>query len=114
MDPNVDKMLPADTRVLNVHAEPHSKGKLLKVGLDLTPFQQKPYIDLTLVDSSGELMASTSIVEPVNWNFELNLHIRKSTPFQTGNFTLTVVISYPDLGEVDRRDLTFEIPSTTV
>jgi hypothetical protein len=114
MDPIVEKMLPADTRLLNIHAVPHSEGKRLKIGLDLTPFQQKPYIDLTLLDSSGKLVASTSIVEPVNWNLELNLHIRKFFPSHNGSYKLRVVISYPDLGEVDRRDLTIEIPSTAV
>lgn len=113
-DPNVDRMLPVDTRLLNLRAELYSDGKRLKVGLDLTPFQQKPYLDLALTDSSGDLVATTSIVEPVNWNLELNLHIRKHSTSCNGVYTLTVVISYPDLGEVDRRDFTIEIPSTAV
>jgi hypothetical protein len=114
LEPNVEKKLPQETRLLNIHAEPDFEGKRLKVGLDLTPFQQKPYIDLTLIASTGELIASTSIVEPVIWNLELNLHIRKSSPSSNGLYKLTVVISYPDLGEVDRRDLSIEIPSTAV
>jgi hypothetical protein len=114
IDPNVERMLPADTRLLNVRAELYSDGKRLKVGLDLTPFQQKPYLDLVLTDASGEIITTTSIVEPVNWNLELNLHIRKSSTSDNGVYKLTVVISYPDLGDVDRRDLTIEIPSTAV
>lgn len=114
IDPNVERMLPADTRLLNVRAELYSDGKRLKVGLDLTPFQQKPYLDLVLTDSSGEIITTTSIIEPVNWNLELNLHIRKSSTSDNGVYKLTVVISYPDLGDVDRRDLTIEIPSTAV
>jgi hypothetical protein len=114
IDPNVERMLPADTRLLNVRAELYSNGKRLKVGLDLTPFQQKPYLDLVLTDSSGEIITTTSIIEPVNWNLELNLHIRKSSTSDNGVYKLTVVISYPDLGDVDRRDLTIEIPSTAV
>jgi hypothetical protein len=113
-DPNVERMVPADTRLLNLRAEPYSDGKRLKVGLDLTPFQQKPYLDLALTNSSGELVATTSIVEPVNWNLELNLHIRKTSISSNGVYKLTVVISYPDLGEVDRRDLTIAIPSTAI
>ena len=114
IDPNVERMLPADTRLLNVRAELYSDGKRLKVGLDLTPFQQKPYLDLVLTDSSGKIITTTSIIEPVNWNLELNLHIRKSSTSDNGVYKLTVVISYPDLGDVDRRDLTIEIPSTAV
>jgi len=114
IDPNVERMPPAGIRLLNLNAEPYLEGKRLKVGLDLIPFQQKPNIDLTLVDSLGELVASTSIIEPVKWNLELNLHIRKFSPSQNGVYKLTVVISYPDLGEVDRRDLNIEISSTSV
>ena len=114
IDPNVERMLPADTRLLNVRAELYSDGKRLKVGLDLTPFQQKPYLDLVFTNSSGEIITTTSIIEPVNWNLELNLHIRKSSTSDNGVYKLTVVISYPDLGDVDRRDLTIEIPSTAV
>ncbi len=114
VDPNIERMPPADTRLLKLRAEPYDDGKKMKVGLDLTPFQQKPYIDITLSDLSGGLIASTSIVEPVNWNLELNLHIRNSPPFSNGVYKLTVVVSYPDLGEVDHRDLNIEIPSTSV
>jgi hypothetical protein len=112
IDPNVERMLPADTRLLNLRAEPHANGKRIKVSLDLTPFQQKPYLDLSLTDSSGAILATTSIVEPVNWNLELNLHIRNSNPSHSGICKLSVVVSYPDLGEVDHNDLTFEIPSS--
>lgn len=114
IDPNIERLLPVDTRVLNLSAIPSSDGKLLKVGLNLTPFQEKPYLGLVLTDSSGETIATTSIVEPVNWNLELNLHIRKSSSSQGRVYKLTAVLSYPDVGVVDRRDLTIEIPSTAV
>jgi hypothetical protein len=113
IDPNVERLLPADTRLINLRAVPSSDGKRLKIGLDMTPFQQKPYLDLILTGPSGDTLATTSIVEPVGWNLELNLHIRKSPSNLSGKCKLTVVISYPDLGEVDRRDLTIEIPTNT-
>jgi hypothetical protein len=82
--------------------------------LDITPFQQKPYLDLSLTDSLGKVLAATSIVEPVSWNLELNLHIRNSSISHSGICKLSAILSYPELGEVDRRDLNIEIPSTTV
>jgi hypothetical protein len=114
IDPNVERLLPADIRIVNLHAEPNSEGNRLKVGMEISPFQQKPYIDLTLVDSTGQLITTTSIVEPVNSKLELNLHLRKLPLSQNGVYTLIVVISFPDLGEVDRRDLNIEIPYTSV
>ena len=112
-DPNIERTLPADTRLINLRAEPYSEGRRLKVTLDLTPFQEKPYLDLALTDFSGELIAATSIVEPITCGLELNLHIRKDGEAQGGPYKLTAIISYPDLGEVDRRDLYINFPSPT-
>jgi hypothetical protein len=105
-------VLPADTRLLNLRAEPFANGKRVKVSLDITPFQQKPHLDVSLIDPAGKVLATTSIVEPVSWNLELNLHIRNSSTSTNGGCRLSVILSYPELGEVDRRDLNFEISST--
>jgi hypothetical protein len=108
-DPQLPRVPPEATRILNLHAEPYPDGKRLRVALDLMPFQQKPNIELTLTDSTGEEAASASVVEPMTWKLELTLHIRNVNPSR-GKYTLTACLSYPDLGEVDRREVTFEIP----
>jgi hypothetical protein len=108
------RLPPADTRLLDMRAEPYPDGKRLRVAMDLTPFQQKPCLELTLTDSAGEVVATTSIIEPVAWRLELTLHILKpgTTPGEV--YKLTVNLSFPDLGEIDSRDLTVEIPSPKV
>ena len=113
-DPDIERLPPADTRLLDLRAEPYPDGKRLRVALDLTPFQKKPYLELTLTDSAGEVVVATSIVEPVAWRLELTLHILKHSATAGGVYKLTVILSFPDLGEIDRRDLTVEIPSPTV
>ncbi len=113
-DPDIERLPPADTRLLDLRAEPYPDGKRLRVTLDLTPFQQKPYLELTLTDSAGEVVAETSIVEPVAWGLELTLHLLKPGTTPGDIYKLTVFLSFPDLGEIDRRDLTVEIPSPKV
>ncbi len=112
-DPEVARLPPADTRLLDLRAEPYPDGKRLRVALDLTPFQQKPYLELTLTDLAGEVVAATSIVEPVTCRLELTLHIRKpaASAATSGEYKLAVILSFPELGEIDRRDLIVEIPS---
>ena len=112
-EPEVARLPPADTRLIDLRAEPYPDGKRMRVALDLTPFLQKPYLDLTLTGPTGEVVAETSIVEPMAWKIELTMHIRKPAASRV-TYQLTVILSYPDLGEIDRRDLTVEIPSTTV
>jgi hypothetical protein len=108
-DPNIERLEPARTRLLELKAEPYPDGKRLRVALELTPFQQRPNIELTLKSNSGELAASASIVEPAGWKLEVTLHIRQSDP--GGIYTLAASLAYADLGEVDAREVQVEIPN---
>jgi|SRR5664280_2310044 hypothetical protein len=112
-DPDVMRVPPEDTRLVDMQADPYPDGKRIRVVLVLTPFLQKPYIELNLKDSTGVIAASTSIVEPVTNKLELTLHIRKPPTDTTGQLTLFATLYYPDLGEVDQRLLGIILPSPT-
>jgi hypothetical protein len=112
-DPDVVRFPPKDIRLVDLQAEPYPDGKRIRVVLDLTPFQQKPYIDLNLKDSAGVIAATTSIVEPVTNRLELTLHIRRPPTDSIAQFTLSATLYYPDLGEVDHRLLDLVLPSPT-
>ena len=109
-DPNILRYPPAETRFLDLRAQLDSDGKRLRVKLELLPFQQRPNIELDLIDSAGIKIASTSIIEPISWKLELTLLIRK-TASTGGKYTLTAGLFYSELGEVDRRIFIIEIPS---
>jgi hypothetical protein len=113
-DPDIKHRPPANTRLLDLRAEPYLDRKRLRVVLDLTPVQHKPYLELTLTDSTGEVVAATSITEPVDCSLELTLHTRKTSATIGGVYKLAVLLSFPDLGKIDRRELYVEIPSSTV
>ena len=106
-DPNVLRSAPVDVRLLDLRAEADRDKKRLRVALDLTPFQQRPNLEINLTDSEGNEAASASIIEPVGWKLELTLHIRKPDPAD-GKYTLAASVSYPDLGEIDRRTLVID------
>jgi len=108
-DPNIVRYPPAEIHLLDLRAEPDQDGKRLRVALDLTPFQQRPIIEIELTDSTGDKITSASIIEPVGWKLELTLHIRK-TGSTDEKYTLAARLSYPDLGEIDTRSLIIEIP----
>ena len=110
-DPNIERLAPALTRLLELKAQPYPDGRRLRVALELTPFQQRPDIELTLKDSSGEPAAAASIVEPAGWKLEVTLHIRAADP--TGAYRLVASLAYADLGEVDHREIAVEIPTPT-
>jgi hypothetical protein len=120
-DPDAKRLPPADTRILDLRAEPYPDGKRLRIALDLTPFEQKPYLELTLNNTTGEVVATASIIEPVVWRIELTLHIRERVlnageailKIPTSPYQLEATLSYPDLGQIDHRDLTVIITTTT-
>ncbi len=116
LNPDVERFPPESIRILNLHAEPYPDGRRVRVGLELTPFLQRPEIELELTDAEGLPCGSVSLVEPMEWTLELTMHIRsqaRDTSQPTPDtYTLTAVLSYPDLGETDRRQATFEISSS--
>ena len=107
-DPAIQRYSPAEMRVISLKAEPDPDLKRLHIALELTPFQQRPYIELSLKDSTGTEIASASIIEPISWKMDLNLHFRKTVEV-TEKYKLEASISYPELGEVNRYDLLIEI-----
>jgi len=109
LDPEVERLPPESTRLLDLRADPYPDGRRIRIGLDLTPFQKRPVIELTLTDPSGQPCATATIIEPMGWKLELTLHLRTGQS-EGGTFTLAALLTYPELGEVDRRSLAFEIP----
>jgi len=73
---NLTRAVPEETRISSLSAQPYPDGYRVRVNVEVTPFQQRPYIEITLNDSNGDEVASTSIVEPLGWKLEFTMHIR--------------------------------------
>ena len=110
---DIKRLHPANTRLLTRQAEPYPDGKCLRVALNLTPFQEKPCLALTLLNTAEEIVASTILNEPVTCGLELTLHIRKLREPSAGEHKLEEILSYPDLDEIDRHFRTVELPMST-
>ena len=73
---NLTRAVPEETRISSLSAQPYPDGYRVRVNVEVTPFQKRPYIEITLSDSNGDEVASTSIVEPLGWKLEFTMHIR--------------------------------------
>ncbi len=116
-DPNIERTPPEETRILDLRAEPNSDGKRIRVAIECTPFQKRPYIEVTLADASGQELASASIIEPVAWKLEITLHVRRADAPPAGQkeekdislraapCILSASLSYPELGQIDQRQV---------
>jgi hypothetical protein len=109
-DDLVARLPPEQVQITVLTAEPYPDGRRVRVNLEMTPFQTRPHIEITLTDAEGAEVASTSIIEPLSWKQEFTLHIRGvSEP--RGAYTLNALLYYPDGPEAAPRTITFEVPA---
>ena len=90
---NLTRATPEETRITQLSAQPYPDGYRLHVNMEITPFQKRPYIEVTLRDAGGDEVASTNIVEPLSWKLEFTMHIRGEL---NNPYALSARLYYPD------------------
>jgi hypothetical protein len=104
---NLQRMTPEETHITSLTAEPYPDGERVRVDIEITPFQTRPYIEVLLSDAEGNEVATASIVEPMGWKLEFTMHLRgaKASPFK-----IEAKLFYPDGPHPEPVTKTFEIP----
>jgi hypothetical protein len=100
---------PEEMRFTELRAEPvPDDGPLrTRVYVEVTAFQQRPYIEVNLFGSDGDEIASASVIEPMSRKNVFTLHIRSAQ--QSGKFRLSARLYYPEKPDSDTREITFEV-----
>ncbi len=88
------RAVPEETKLNSLTAQPYPDGYRLRVNMEITPFQKRPYIEVILKDSNSDEVASTSIVEPLSWKLEFTMHIRSEELHNP--YTLSARLYYPE------------------
>lgn len=65
------------------------------VGFNITPFLEKPSIEVTITNEMGEKAASLSVIEAMQPNFSLIVHLRDQTPTET--YRVEALLYYPSV-----------------
>lgn len=107
-DPDIIPLPPDQVRIRELTAEPYPDGQRVRVNLDITPFQQRPSLEITMRDQDAEEVSSVSVVEPMNWKIEFTMHIRRSP--SRGTYTLSARLYYPAQPDSDKREIQFSVP----
>jgi hypothetical protein len=99
---------PAEMRFLELRAEPVlDEGPLrVRVYVEVTPFQKRPFIEVVLTGEQGEEIATASVIEPLQRKNVFTMHIR--SPQQRGRFRLYARMYYPSNTDnpTDQENLT--------
>ncbi len=100
---------PEAMRFLELRAEPVlDEGPLrTRVYVEVTAFQQRPYMEVTLRGQDGTEIATVSVIEPMQRKNVFTLHIRGAQ--KSGKFHLAARMYYPEGPEPDSREIEFEI-----
>jgi hypothetical protein len=100
---------PEEMRFLELRAEPViDDGPLrLRVYVEVTAFQKRPYIEVALLDANGDELASASVIEPMQRKNVFTMHIRSGQ--KSGKFSLHARMYYPEGPESDQAHSEFEI-----
>jgi hypothetical protein len=89
-------------------AEPLEDGRRVRLSLSITPFQQRPSIEIELFDPSQRPVARTSIVEATDVNMSLTVHLRGEV--DQGEYTAQARLYYPPNPPVDQAQALFHLP----
>jgi len=103
---NLNRMTPEETRITSLTAQPYPDGYRLHVNIEITPFQKRPHLEITLKDCDGDEVASSSIVEPLGWKLEFTMHIRGELK---NPYTLDAKLYYPDGPSAEPQTFTFDV-----
>ncbi|MFZ5910295.1 MAG: hypothetical protein ACOYYU_09795 [Chloroflexota bacterium] len=91
---NLDRVPPEETKILSLQARPYEDARRVLVNIEMSPFEKRPHLEVTLRDAQGQELSAASFIEPMNWNLEFTLHLRRE-PAQ-GELILEARLFYPD------------------
>jgi len=103
---NLLRMTPAETKILSLSAAPYPDGYRLRVNIEMTPFQSRPHLEVTLKGADGHEVASASVVEPMSWKLEFTMHIRGELD---NPYLLEARLFYPDGPSDEPHSFSFDV-----
>ncbi len=122
-DPGWIPLAPDKVRIRAIRVDPPPNGRLVRVYLEVDPFQKRPNVDLTINENKGREVASTSIIECMDRNIEIRMHVPGAV--REREYSLKAILFYAEIekestpeGEitpferrvVDTAEISFTIP----
>jgi hypothetical protein len=105
---NLQRTSPEETRILALTAEPYEDGRRMRVNIEMSPFEKRPHLEITLTDTENTEISTASFVEPMAWKLEFTLHLRKEPA--DGPLDLEARLYYPDGPEAEPVRVRVKLP----
>lgn len=91
-----------DVRLNDLGLYVYPDGRRIAVGFNLTPFIEKPCLEVRVVNAHGEPAGWLNVIETMETNFSITIHLRDKEP--TNQYEVTAVVYY-QTPETDRTDV---------
>ncbi len=96
-------------RITELAAMPYPDGSRVHTRIKLTPFLEKPNLEIYAQKVDGPIVAEMSVIETMTPNLEFTLHIR-GIDERTGDYLLRAELYYDDrLQPQDTQEIVFHI-----
>jgi hypothetical protein len=104
-------LVPRDqVRLERIAATPHPDRRRVKVEVDVTPFRERPNLEIAILSGDGQIASSASVLATMHFKMEFNLHLRGASD-PAGNYTLRVQLYYDDAqSPQDVREIALPVP----
>jgi hypothetical protein len=98
-----------DVRIKMIGLYLYPEARRMAFALELTPFRERPCIDVQLFNGRGEPAGSLSVIETLTPDFNLTLHLRDYETVDPYELTVTLYYATPDTErmDVDSQTVTF-------
>ncbi len=98
-------------KIEDMTASPYADRFRVKVGLKITPFQERPNLIVVARRSDGQLVSDLDIIATMHYENEYTMHIR-GVDEPEGTYTLSAELYYETRNPAqDSREITFSIPA---
>ncbi len=105
--PSENGLPPQDVRIQSLRAEPWPEDpSRVRIHLDVTPFLQRPNIEVSIINENGDEVSNVTIIESIDAHMVFTMHIRGEPA--NGKFTLSASLSYEEMGTIDHQRVLFE------
>ena len=110
--PPEDGLPPQEVRVLELRAEPWpDNSHRVRIHLQLTPFLERPDIEVIITGSDGKKVSSIDIIETIEDHMTFTMHLKGEQV--SGQFSVQASLSYPDNGIIDQKSAPFDVTEPT-
>lgn len=107
VEPDETPQPPDLVKIESLQARVYPDGRRVRLDVKVTPFLERPNLEFTIVNAEGREVASLSVIESMDFIFEMTAHLRGPQP--VGRYTLRAELFYD--GESPRKttEVAFDI-----